>query len=99
MEGIRLGFKLRDLAVKRKMGIGSFELKDGTTVSLLNDFNKRALDFYRTKSNYLLGAKGYRGSKNYQEAIGFLTKLAGEAKNSNEVCRAWSDSLRTIAIV
>ena len=93
MNGIKLGFKIADYAKANNMGIGSFKLKDGSSIKILNDLDRDIVELFHVKEGRLLGAKGFQGEDSFIDAVNLYTKLEKQAININDADKAWSQSL------
>lgn len=88
----KVGFNAAEYALKHKMGIGSFRLKDGSSVKILQDTDKDIIQFFQVKNGELLGAKGYHGPNADCNAANFLCDLEKYAENVEELEKAWANS-------
>ena len=96
MKVSKLGFSIVDYAKRNNMGIGSFRLKDGSSIKVLQNLDKKAVEFFQVKNGKLLGAKGYRGNDAQYEAVNFFCGFEKLAEKTEEMDKAWSDSLKNI---
>ena len=91
--GIKLGFQVADYAAKHGYGIGSFRLKDGSSVKILQNIDKDLVEIWNVKNGNLLGLKGYKGRENVFEAQQFICNLENMAESTEELISAWAQSL------
>ena len=87
-----VGIRVADYALKNKMGIGSFQLKDGSSIKILQDPDKDIIQFIQVKDGKMLGAKGFLGPNADCQAANLLGDLEKNAENIKEVDKAWNDS-------
>jgi hypothetical protein len=97
MTGIKLGFKMVDLAKSWGRGIGSVRLKDGSSVKILGDPNDCAVDFFRIKNGKILGIKGYRGQDAICHAANEIGAIEKQALVPSDVDNAWATCFDVIA--
>ena len=88
----KVGFNVADYALRNKMGIGSFRLKDGSSVKVLQNAEKNIIEFFQVKNGKILGAKGYRGPNSDCYAANLLGSLEKDAQSIEELNKAWKDS-------
>ncbi len=88
----KVGFNVAEYALKNKMGIGSFRLKDGSSVKILQDQDKNLIQFFQLKNGELIGAKGYQGPSSNFQAANYLCDLEKNAENAEELEKAWANS-------
>ncbi len=94
IEGIKLGFNLKDYARLGNMGCGSFRVKDGSEVYIIGDAARKKVDFFQVKDGYLLGAKGYRGKMYSIESSNLLGTFMSTAEDFGKACYAWTRGLK-----
>lgn len=81
IEGIRLGFKLADLAKSQGKKFTNIKLKNNAELNILK--NENAYDVYITRKDRLLGATGYRG--NSKSFANFMENLMIKVAKSFEI--------------
>ncbi|MBQ8459818.1 hypothetical protein IJ541_06920 [bacterium] len=91
--GRKLGFQVADYAKKYGYGIGSFRLKDGSSVKILQNADKNMVELWNVQNGRLLGLKGYKGKESVFEAQQAVCRLENLAENPEELTSAWAQSL------
>ena len=74
MNGIKIGFKMTDLAKALGANLESIPLKDGSSLNVLTKTN--TCDFFHVNGDELLGAKGFRGKDASAEGAKYRTVIA-----------------------
>ena len=67
-------------------------MKDGSSIKILQNLEKNAIDFFQVKNGKLLGAKGFRGKDSDCHAANLLGSLSKYAEKAEDVDKAWIDS-------
>ena len=93
MDGIKLGFKLADYAKMNKMGIGSFRLKDGSSMKIMSNPDKQLFTVMNIKNGRMRSLEGGRGLNALANTIG---KYEQKAENIDDVTTAIGDSFNII---
>ena len=94
MNGIKLGFDLRDYAARTGRGIGKLCMNDGSKIRILG--NEKGVDFFRMKHGELLGAKGFRGENGIIQGAMYLTELRKYAEVPQYADKAWTNAFNVM---
>ena len=90
MDGVKLGFNLVDFAKANKMGIGSFRLKDGSSLKIITNPQNGVSHFMNVKYGRLLSAESAKGNENIAKILDLYDDLA---ENPIEIFEAYAHSL------
>ena len=93
MDGIKLGFKLADYAKMNKMGIGSFRLKDGSSMKIMSNPDKQLFTVMNIKNGRMRSLEGGKGLNALSNIIG---RYEQKAENIDDVTTAIGDSFNII---
>jgi len=91
MNGIKLGFSFVDLAKRQNKGIGSFRLKDKSSVKIL--MGDDTIDLYNIRCGRLLRAVGYKGENAVSDSYVKLKELEDLAVDPKDIDKAWDQAL------
>lgn len=89
--GLKLGLKLNDFAKANKLGIGSFRLKDGSSVKLLS--NGHLTHAIQVKDGEAICAKGAGGNR---AIAALLDEYVPLAQDPDSVFDAFAHSLNLV---
>lgn len=93
MNVVKFGFPVRAFAKKHNFGVGSFNLKDGSSVKILSNPESQLFHVWQMKNGSLLKASGGRGENALAASIG---EYESKAINSNDITTAIGDSFSLI---
>ncbi|MBR1425728.1 hypothetical protein IJ579_09235 [bacterium] len=91
--GVKLGFSIADYAKLHGMGIGSFRLKDGSSIKILQNPEKEIVEFFHVKAGKLFDGSFYKGEGCIESVAANLTRYEGLAESVEELNKAWAQSM------
>lgn len=94
MEGMKLGFTMAEYAKKYHYGLGSFRLKDGSSVKILHKPDEKFFNFLKVKDGRLYSAEGGKGNRVFASLV---EKYSSEAQDIHELDNAVKASFTTMA--
>ena len=88
--GRKMGFSLADYAKQHHKNIGSFRLKDGSSVKLIGCQESDMIEMYKIKNNKFYGGSVFKGENSVPRAAEeFCAVAEKQAVNENEAVLAW----------